>query len=162
MYTQVIIVKVAWPSSDITVYICLTKHYISCHTIKMDIIYMHRMMEYVIRQICDELRTTIVEERLCHKRSNMEIRYEALSKSCRDVLVPIEYEKNNRGTLQCRHNGHDGVSTHQPYDYLLNHLSRRISMKTSKAPRHWLLWGEFTKGQWRGKCFHFMASSRHI
>ena len=36
-----------------------------------------------------------------------------------------------------------------------------------KAPRHWPLWGEFTgdrwiprtKGQWRGKCFHLMASS---
>ena len=36
-----------------------------------------------------------------------------------------------------------------------------------KAPRHWLLWGEFTghrwiprtKGQWRGKCFHLMTSS---
>ena len=38
-----------------------------------------------------------------------------------------------------------------------------------KAPRHWPLWGEFTghrwipytKGQWRGKCFHFMTSSRY-
>ena len=36
-----------------------------------------------------------------------------------------------------------------------------------KAPRHWLLWGEFTvdrwiprtKGQQRGKCFHLMTSS---
>ena len=36
-----------------------------------------------------------------------------------------------------------------------------------KAPRHWPLCGEFTggrwiprtKGQWRGKCFHFMTSS---
>ena len=38
-----------------------------------------------------------------------------------------------------------------------------------KAPRQWPLWGEFTgdrwiprtKGQWRGKCFHFMTSSRN-
>ena len=36
-----------------------------------------------------------------------------------------------------------------------------------KAPRHWLLWGEFTgyrwtpltKGKWRGNCFHLMTSS---
>ena len=39
--------------------------------------------------------------------------------------------------------------------------------KDTKAPRHWPLWGEstgdrwipFTKGQWRRKCFHLMASS---
>ena len=37
-----------------------------------------------------------------------------------------------------------------------------------EGPRHWPLWGEFTgdrwiprtKGQWRGKCFHLMTSSR--
>ena len=36
-----------------------------------------------------------------------------------------------------------------------------------KSPRHWPLWGEFigdrwiplTKGQWRGKCFHWMTYS---
>ena len=35
-------------------------------------------------------------------------------------------------TLQWRHNGHDGVSNHQPYDCLLNCLFRRRSNKTSK------------------------------
>ena len=33
---------------------------------------------------------------------------------------------------QWRHNGHDGVSNHQPYDCLLNHLFRCRSKKTSK------------------------------
>ena len=44
----------------------------------------------------------------------------------------------------------------------------QVQIKESiKAPRHWLLWGEFTvdqwiphtKGQWRGKCFNSMTSS---
>ena len=35
-------------------------------------------------------------------------------------------------TLRWRHNGHDSVSNHQPYDCLLNRLFRRRSKKTSK------------------------------
>ena len=35
-------------------------------------------------------------------------------------------------TLQCRHNEHDGISNHQPYDCLLNRLFKRRSKKTSK------------------------------
>ena len=35
-------------------------------------------------------------------------------------------------SLQWRHNGHDGISNHQPYDCLLNRLFRRRSKKTSK------------------------------
>ena len=34
--------------------------------------------------------------------------------------------------LHWRHNGHDGVSNHQPHDCLLNRLFRRKSKKTSK------------------------------
>ena len=34
--------------------------------------------------------------------------------------------------LQWRHNGPDGVSNHQPHDYLLDHLLRRRSKKISK------------------------------
>ena len=34
--------------------------------------------------------------------------------------------------LQWRHNGRDGVSNHQPYNCLLDHLFRRRSKKTSK------------------------------
>ena len=35
-------------------------------------------------------------------------------------------------TLHWRHNGHESVSNHQPYDCLLNRLFRRRSKKTSK------------------------------
>ena len=35
-------------------------------------------------------------------------------------------------SLQWRHNGHDGISNHQPHDCLLNCLFRRRSKKTSK------------------------------
>ena len=35
-------------------------------------------------------------------------------------------------SLQCRHNGRDVVSNHQPHDCLLNRLFRRRSQKTSK------------------------------
>ena len=35
-------------------------------------------------------------------------------------------------SLQCCHNGRDGVSNHQPHDCLLNCLFRRRSKKTSK------------------------------
>ena len=38
----------------------------------------------------------------------------------------------NTMTLQGRHNGHDGVSNHQPYHCLLNRLFMRRSKKTSK------------------------------
>ena len=34
--------------------------------------------------------------------------------------------------LQCRHNGRDGVSNHQPHDCLLNRSFRHKSKKTSK------------------------------
>ena len=36
-----------------------------------------------------------------------------------------------KGALQWRHNGHDGVSNHQPHDCLLNRCFRRISNSTS-------------------------------
>ena len=42
------------------------------------------------------------------------------------------YYKYDNFTLQWRHNVHDGVSNHQPYDCLLNRLFRRTSKKISK------------------------------
>ena len=36
------------------------------------------------------------------------------------------------GSLQWRHNEHDGISNHQPHDCLLNRLFRHKSKKTSK------------------------------
>ena len=41
-------------------------------------------------------------------------------------------ENLNFDSLQWRHNGHDGVSNHQPHEFLLNLLFRRRSKKTSK------------------------------
>ena len=38
----------------------------------------------------------------------------------------------HHNALRWRHNGHDGVSNHQPHECLLNHLFRRRSKKTSK------------------------------
>ena len=42
------------------------------------------------------------------------------------------WRKLNDRALQRRHDGHDGVSDHQPQDCLLNRLFRRRSKKTSK------------------------------
>ena len=43
----------------------------------------------------------------------------------------LALDPNQGWPLQWRHNEHDGVSNHQPYDCLLNHLFRRRSKKTS-------------------------------
>ena len=69
-------------------------------------------------------------------------------------------------TLQWWNNARGCVSNHRRIECLLKRLFRRRSKKTSKL--RVTLWGEFTgdrwipctKGQWRGKCFHLMASSR--
>ena len=44
-------------------------------------------------------------------------------------------------SLLWRHNGHDGVSNHQPHNCLLNRLFRRISKKTSKLRVTGFVWG---------------------
>ena len=52
-------------------------------------------------------------------------------------------------TLQCRHKERNGVSNHQPQDYLFNRLFRRRSKKTSKlrvtglCEGNWPVSGEF-------------------
>ena len=53
-----------------------------------------------------------------------------------------------RTPLLWRHNGRDGVSSHQPRDCLLNRLFRRKIKENIKAPRHWPLCGEFTGDRW--------------
>ena len=60
------------------------------------------------------------------------------------VLLPVIAFK----TLQWRHDRLNGVSTHQPYDCLLNCLFGSRSKKTSKAPRHWPLCRDFTGDRW--------------
>ena len=50
--------------------------------------------------------------------------------------------------IQWRHNDRDGVPNHQPPDCLLNRLFQAQIKENIKAPRHRLLWGEFTGDQW--------------
>ena len=47
-------------------------------------------------------------------------------------VSPSPMSSNAEFSLQWRHNGRDGVSTHQPHDCLLNPLFRRRSKKTSQ------------------------------
>ena len=49
---------------------------------------------------------------------------------------------------QCRHNGRDGVSNHQPYDCLLSRLFKTQMKENMNDPRHWPLWWEFTGDRW--------------
>ena len=53
-----------------------------------------------------------------------------------NIITVTSYEEHgvshHRQPLQWRHNMCEGVSVHQPHDYLLNHLFRRRSKKTSK------------------------------
>ena len=51
---------------------------------------------------------------------------------CQHTAVQLTHTNIAWISLQWRHNGHDSVSNHQPYDCLLNRLFRRKSKKTSK------------------------------
>ena len=57
-------------------------------------------------------------------------------------------------SLQWRHNERDCVWNHHPHDCLLNRLFKAQIKENTKAPRHWLLWGELTGDRWilRTKC----------
>ena len=70
-------------------------------------------------------------------------------------------------TSRWRHNGHGGVSNHQPHNCLLNRLVRRRSKTTSmlrvsglcvRGIHRWLV---NSPHKWPvcGKCFHLMTSS---
>ena len=52
------------------------------------------------------------------------------------LIVPFRHVtfhiRKSCTSLQGRHNGHDGVSNHQPHDCLLNHIIQRRPKKTSK------------------------------
>ena len=60
---------------------------------------------------------------------------------------------------QWPHNGeHDGVSSHQPHDYLLNRLFKAQIKNIKVTPRQWPLWGEYTGDRWiPQKSFHLMT-----
>ena len=59
------------------------------------------------------------------------------------------------GSLQWRHNERDGVSNHQPYDCILNHLFKAHIKENIKAPRQWSFCGEFTGDRGTRKIFLF-------
>ena len=70
--------------------------------------------------------------------------------------------------LQWLHSERNGVPNHQPHDIIVySTVYSGADKENIKAPCHCPLWEEFigdqwiphTKGQWRGKCFHFMTSS---
>ena len=58
--------------------------------------------------------------------------YRWITLLCHQYTVFSISHKNCSRSLHWRHNDHDGVSNHQPNDYLLNRLFRRRSKKTSK------------------------------
>ena len=60
--------------------------------------------------------------------------------------------------LQWRQNGHDGVSNHQPQQYLLNRYSG-ADQRNIKARRHWTYGGEFTGDC--DKCNHWNSIYRY-
>ena len=81
------------------------------------------------------------EERCAYKRHFRGCRASLGKCQCsrtRACQNPYPYRSRNecradiRGTLQWRHNDHDGVSNHQPHGCLFNRLFRRRSKKTSK------------------------------
>ena len=47
-------------------------------------------------------------------------------------VYALQLKFSRKNTLQWRHNGHNGVSNHQPHNCLLNRLFRRRSKKTPK------------------------------
>ena len=59
----------------------------------------------------------------CHHDMVWSVNHSTKHKAC---------HSENFISLQWRHNERDGVSNHQPYHCLLNHLFRRGSKKTSK------------------------------
>ena len=68
-----------------------------------------------------------------------------------DFLGRLSFEFRSRaclctgiGSLHWGHNGRDGVSNHQPHDCVLSRLFNSQIKENIKAPRHWLLCGEFT------------------
>ena len=81
-----------------------------------------------------------------------------------NTLTNACIDKSNKlwWTSQWHHLGRDGVSNHRRLDYLLNRFFRSKSKKTSKLRATGITgdrWFPLTKGQWRGKFFHWMTSS---
>ena len=87
-------------------------------------------------------QATLVKMHACYPYGIAHIN--ALVQDCRNSIAntlellssctkpPIYAQHMKEPTLQWRHNGHDGVSNHQPHQCLLNRFFGRRSKKTSK------------------------------
>ena len=92
-------------------------------TMKMKWFYCHVKVKLFPLSIQNNTRVTNIHFHMLSKQVQCEV--------FRGKSVPFLHGDEGR-TLQWRHNGHDGVSNHQPHDCLLNRLFRRRSKKTSK------------------------------
>ena len=89
--------------------------------------------------LCDMLTIWLAESPLNWQSINQQLTPSTRLDNCQIIgIIPcwrrlcLSYASC---TLHWHHNGHDGISNHQPHDYLLNRLFRCGSKKTSK------LWG---------------------
>ena len=104
----------------------------------------------VITHPCPDFKSGLVKQmlKLGHGVANYVLRKYS---ECDYLCMPESHlnDVSNRGprALQCRHNEPDGVSNHQPHDYLLNRLFRCRSKKTSKLRVTGDRWIPRTNGQ---------------
>ena len=70
--------------------------------------------------------------------------------TCISIFSDPGNRVNNRisSSLKHRHNGHDGVSNHQPRDCSTQPFIQAQIKENINTPRHWLLWGKFTGDRW--------------
>ena len=85
-----------------------------------------------------------------------------------DTVMPVYMYNWTGSSLQWRHHGHDGVSTHRRLYCLLNRLFRRISKETSKLPVTGLGEGKppvtigFLSQKASNECFNLMTSKQSL
>ena len=116
-----------------------------------DILWMHLFSFYCVRKWQNKTDQSIIKtiwpEMICDPKSKMDFSHKTHRQiNANTVYVSLFQRSNLRhlavhcsvirsqrfGSLQWRHNDHDGVSNHQPHGCLLNRLFRRRSKKTSK------------------------------
>ena len=81
-------------------------------------------------EVHETVMKTWIAPRVCYEKSFSE-KHLIVIKGFQ-CLINQNSARHSICPSQWRHNGHDGVSNHQPHDCLLNRLFRRRSKKTSK------------------------------
>ena len=84
------------------------------------------------RQLFSEVKATEYSSRIMFSHSCLANNNRGRIESLKYRILLYFPHCHNITLLQWRHNERDGVSNHQPHDYLLNRLFRRRSKKTSK------------------------------